>query len=558
VTEYQIILLPKQDYWAWVSAAKSYAVRFGANLTSDPDTAGRYMRPQQVVTVAGHAAGYPAHGDILAWFQAHYPNVRIDLVPGTTPAELQAVFDARNAAGARYLPATDFSLRWPTDFSLITQPFGANPEYYRRWNLPGHDGLDIFAHRGAKVYSCADGKVSEVVRYDGNPSTMPYGNTVRLQHRDGYQTVYAHLDSVLASVGDVVEAGQVIGHAGSTGDTAIDHLHLMLQHEGATAAGQTRFPNDIIDPTPHMAWPGTGVQTAPERPVFPWPPGHCLVGVHGRADGQMQAADYTALNLARIEAVKLLTTAQPHNVDELRGHRPNIFILMRLFAHFDGRVVRSDEFATWLGPEILPFYQRGVRYFEIHNEPNLRLEGWTQSWNNGHEFAAWFIDVRNRLRPQFPEALWGYPGLSPGHAIPGIRADALTFLTESDEAVRLSDWIGVHCYWVSESEFLTPAGALGYLEFRRRFPDKLLFITEFSNPADGTDKSIKGQQYVRYYRHLRGTLGVGAAFAFVVSASIGFHSEVWRNEDGSMTPIPALVGARQDVITPAPPPPPGG
>ena len=54
---------------------------------------------------------------------------------------------------------------------------------------------------------------------------------------------------------------------------------------------------------------------------------------------------------------------------------------------------------------------------------------------------------------------------------------------------------------------------------------------------------------------LRGIPGLGAAFSFVASASSGFGNETWRNEDGSLTDIPGVVGARTDTITGLPPPP---
>jgi hypothetical protein len=165
------------------------------------------------------------------------------------------------------------------------------------------------------------------------------------------------------------------------------------------------------------------------------------------------------------------------------------------------------------------------------------------------------MEARNLLKQSFPEGLFGYPGLSPGGAVPGLRQNALEFLTESDAACREADWVGLHCYWISEQEFNSAAGGLGYLEYRRRFPDKLLFITEFSNPEPGTPKEVKGEQYARYYQHLRSIPGIGAAFSFVLSSSFGFVSETWRLEDGSVTPIPALVAARHDTVSPLPPPP---
>ncbi|MCC7358213.1 MAG: M23 family metallopeptidase [Anaerolineales bacterium] len=555
--DYQIMLIPSADRWAWVEAAKPYIGRFHVHLTSDPDEAARYMTPLQTITLAAGPAGYPAHGDIQTWFRANYPRLRLDVIPAATPADLGAALQARLTANARYLGQVGgFRLRWPTDFARINQGFGENPELYRRWGLPGHEGLDIFAPRDSPVYACADGAVSRVDAYNGDPSAMPYGNSVRIKHAGGYETVYAHLRVTLVRVGQVVTGGAVIGQADSTGNSSGDHLHLTLKQAGATAAGLTAYPRDILDPTPYLDWPGAGGE-APSARSYPWPPAMCLVGLHGRADGPLQDPDYAAINAARIEAVKLLTTAQPANVDRLRADNPRVFILMRLFASFDGRVVRSDEFANWMQSEMAPFYDRGLRYFEIHNEPNLRPEGWTQSWADGAAFGAWFLDVRHRLKQVYPEALFGYPGLSPGDAIPGLRANALDFLAASDAAARAADWVGLHCYWVSEQELNSASGGLGYVEYRRRFPDKLIFITEFSNATQHTDKDTKAKQYTRYYQHLRSIPGLGAAFAFVVSSSSGFDSETWRLENGQPTAIPGLVAARQDVVSPPPPPPPG-
>ena len=552
--DYQILLLPLADYWTWVDAAKDYVTKYGVGPTPDPDAAGRYMGPQQTITIAGLADGYPAQGDIRAWYREHYPHVRLDYLPCQSATEFGAALQARLSAHDRYLvPGLGLRLRWPTDFPIINEGFGEHPEIYRRWGLPGHDGVDIFAPHGGKVYAAAAGHVLSVEAFNGDPKAMPYGNSIHLQHADGYQTVYAHLQTALVAAGDAVSAGQVIGLADATGDSAGDNLHLVLMKAGATAARLTNYPRDIIDPTPYLDWtsaPGGG----PAPAVYAWPPGFCLVGLHGRADGPMQAVDYGPIAQARIEAVKLLSTARPEDVDALRAQNPRVFIMLRMFASFDGRVVTSADFASWMTGDLAPFYSRGLRYFEVHNEPNLKPEGWTQSWADGQTFGAWFIDVRNRLKQVFPDALFGYPGLSPGDSIPGLRMAALDFLTGSDAACRAADWVGLHSYWQSEQEMNSAAGGLGYLEYRRRFPDKLLFVTEFSNPAPGVSKGDKGDQYARFYEMVRAIPGLGAAISFAVSASSGFPAETWRNEDGSVSDIPARVGARKDAITGTPPP----
>ncbi len=547
--DYQILLLPKENYYDWVGAAKDYVMKFGANLTPDPDSAGRYMTPQQVITIAGLPNGYPAQGDIQAWFKKNYPSLRIDYIPAATPAAFQAALQARIAANSRYGPASaPFKLLWPSDYPKLMLGFGANPEVYRRDGLPGHEGLDIRAPRGTKVYACADGTVAAVDMYAGDPAKQRYGTSVRLQHRDGYTTLYAHLQQPSVQVGAAVKAGQPIGLAGVTGSTRGDYVHLSLMKQGATAAKETNYPNDLVDPTPFVVWPTEATQTTEPPPAiqYPWPPGLCLAGVHGRADGRMQEADFAALTPARVEAVKLTSAAAPEDVNSLRVINPNMFILVRLFASFKGRNYGAAQFAQDMTYDMGQFYQRGVRYFEVHNEVNLVDEGWTTSWQNGREFGQWFLEVRNRLKAQYPEALFGYPGLSPdGFPMPA-RTNDMTFLTESDEAARAADWIGVHCYWRDDAEMNAPSGGMGWQEYHRRYPDKLLFITEFSNPHADIDRRTKAQQYVNYFKALRHLPGLGAAFSYLVSSSMGYEHEAWRDEAGNISEIPGIVGARAD------------
>ena len=93
-------------------------------------------------------------------------------------------------------------------------------------------------------------------------------------------------------------------------------------------------------------------------------------------------------------------------------------------------------------------------------------------------------------------------------------------------------------------------------EYRRRYPDKLLFVTEFSNVAPLVDKSTKGQQYARYYQMVRNIPGLGGVFSFILSATEGFQTEVWRDESGNLSAIPAQVAARTGLVIPPPPVPP--
>ena len=56
------------------------------------------------------------------------------------------------------------ALVWPTDFRVYTQKFGQRPEFYGKFGLPGHEGVDIRAPNGANVYACAEGVVTLVTQ----------------------------------------------------------------------------------------------------------------------------------------------------------------------------------------------------------------------------------------------------------------------------------------------------------------------------------------------------------------------------------------------------------
>lgn len=526
--EYQVILLPKRNYWSWVRACKEYVLAFGAYMTPEPSTAAKYMAPRQVVTVPLVEGGYPDVGDIQGWFQAHHPEVQLDPIEVKSAAQLEDVFRKRIQDLDRYgQKQRPFHLLWPTDYPVITQKFGANPQIYSRFGLPGHEGLDLRALTNTNVYCCADGVVYQV---QTNPKVHPYGIHVRIRHRDGFRTVYGHLARALVSSGEQVNAGQVIGKADSTGSSSASHLHLSLKRDYATERGETPYPKDIIDPTPYMVWPQGLVSKSLD--VFEWPAGRCLIGVHGRVGGNLDALDLKAISTARLEAVKLPSSETKETLDRLREINPGMFFMVRLVADFSQAPVEAERFVAQVENDMGRFYRYGVRHFEVHANPNLQIEGWGRSWGNGREFGAWFGEVVRRLRLSFPEARLGFPGLSPGSFIPGQRADASQFAEDSAEAATQADWIGVNCYWVDTAGMTSLFGGRSYELDRLRFPDKMLFVTEFGNPSTSIAEREKGRQYLDFYRRLRDRPGFGAAFSFLLSAESGYQALVWSRGAG--------------------------
>jgi len=101
----------------------------------------------------------------------------------------------------------------------------------------GHLAIDIAAATGAPIYAADAG----VVVYAGwHPNG--YGNVVMIDHMNGYHTVYAHLSAVNVSCGSNVGQGNVIGRAGSTGNSTGPHLHFEVRYFGGFINPWTVLP----------------------------------------------------------------------------------------------------------------------------------------------------------------------------------------------------------------------------------------------------------------------------------------------------------------------------
>lgn len=89
-----------------------------------------------------------------------------------------------------------------------------------------HTGLDFPADIGTPVRAAAGGIVVSV---DLHPQ---YGQMMEIDHGTGLTTLYAHLSSARAAVGDIVRRGQVVGEVGNSGRSTGPHLHFEVLLEG--------------------------------------------------------------------------------------------------------------------------------------------------------------------------------------------------------------------------------------------------------------------------------------------------------------------------------------
>jgi murein DD-endopeptidase MepM/ murein hydrolase activator NlpD len=108
---------------------------------------------------------------------------------------------------------------WPLD-GPVSSPFG-------RRRSAWHRGIDIRAEPGSLILAAAPGRV---VASGIEPR---YGRVVKIEHDDGFVTVYAHNEENLVGAGARVAAGDPIATVGRTGRATAPHLHFEIRRNGA-------------------------------------------------------------------------------------------------------------------------------------------------------------------------------------------------------------------------------------------------------------------------------------------------------------------------------------
>ena len=87
---------------------------------------------------------------------------------------------------------------------------------------------EIIAHSAGKVIFCQTGYKNA----KGSKGNASYGNCVKIDHGNGFATLYAHLDRVDVRLGQQVAQGQTIGRMGNTGNSYGAHLHFEVWQNG--------------------------------------------------------------------------------------------------------------------------------------------------------------------------------------------------------------------------------------------------------------------------------------------------------------------------------------
>ena len=110
--------------------------------------------------------------------------------------------------------------------TLLTAGYGTLMHPFYR-TLQSHQGVDYTIPEGSRVFATADGIVHSV---SGRNST--YGQSIVIDHHNGYQTQYSHLSDAKVRRGQRVRRGDIIALSGNSGLSLAPHLHYEVRYNG--------------------------------------------------------------------------------------------------------------------------------------------------------------------------------------------------------------------------------------------------------------------------------------------------------------------------------------
>ena len=198
-------------------------------------------RPAPPHNVTSSVSGRPAGGHSVVAAHPPTPSPKTAQPQTVKPEKVASLPAVQNAPVAKEEPRTTEtvvkaaepsgampSFRWPVRGRVIAG-FGSKP------NGTQNDGINLAVPEGTPIKAADDG----VVAYAGN-ELKGYGNLVLIQHSNGFVSAYAHASELMVKRGDTVKRGQVIAHAGQTGNVTSPQLHFEIR-KGSTPVDPTQY-----------------------------------------------------------------------------------------------------------------------------------------------------------------------------------------------------------------------------------------------------------------------------------------------------------------------------
>lgn len=219
----QTLLLPPVPgiwyKWTRSDTVQSVSERFSPYMWDPTVPEGFHVNPDDIVNFIGNNID-PNNPQIA-------PGTYVMIPGGAKPLVVVSLASAVSTTGMKRSPfngpgACDFnqiafgtgSFIWPSAVHFISGT---------RF-MPGHWGIDLGSGLGSPIFASDGGTVSYAGWLDGG-----YGNLVVIDHGNGYSTLYEHLSSFNVRCGQAVSQGEMIGGAGSTGNSTGPHLHFEIQ-----------------------------------------------------------------------------------------------------------------------------------------------------------------------------------------------------------------------------------------------------------------------------------------------------------------------------------------
>lgn len=235
-------------------------------------TAAERAAPTTAAPEAGASTGRPTDGPSMG------PHGDAVSPVGGVPAT-RDVADLPRRGERRVTPASRLmGYGWPIEKARITNAFGlGRPGSFEVGGVTFHNGIDISSFCGARIVAAHSGVVVAAGRrsegwlgwvgdlgpfrtkLDKQQGWGGQAITVVIDDGNGYRSVYAHLARKAVQPGDRVDAGQLIGWEGASGNASGCHLHyelfdpsgrgvLQLERRIAEETGLPRLLMARVDP----------------------------------------------------------------------------------------------------------------------------------------------------------------------------------------------------------------------------------------------------------------------------------------------------------------------